>query len=142
MPFFCFVFNWRDCTVKTGSMRKLGQSPIYHYPRSSAHLGYLRQFLTKLVQNLTLCNDCNLISSAHCTQWIVLSKRLLDRLMTHSFFQEFEHMTFGSEVMHSNQYNMSALTREKCILVTNLYWKVLCLALLNLFANILYSFWP
>ena len=45
-------------TVKTGSARKLGQSPIWHYPRSSAYWGYFRQFLTRLVQNLTLRNDC------------------------------------------------------------------------------------
>ena len=75
-PFF--VFNWRDCTVKTGSARKLGQSPICHYPRSSAHWGYFRQFLTRLVQNLTLRNNCNLISSAHRTQRVVLSKRSSD----------------------------------------------------------------
>ena len=54
-----FVFDWRDCTVKTGSARKLGQSPICHHPRSSAHWGYFRQFLTRLVQNLTPRNDCN-----------------------------------------------------------------------------------
>ena len=37
-----------------------------------------RQFLTRLVQNLTLRNDCNLIPSAHGTQQVVLSKRSLD----------------------------------------------------------------
>ena len=36
--------------------------------------GYFGQFLTMLVQNLTLCNDCNLIPLAHGTQRIVLSK--------------------------------------------------------------------
>lgn len=64
----CFVFNWRDCTVKTGSAMNLGQSPICHSPRSSAHWGYFRQFLTRLVQNLTLRNDCNLIPLAYRTQ--------------------------------------------------------------------------
>ena len=63
-----FCFNRHDCTVKTGSAKKLGQSPICHYPRSSAHWGYFGQSLTRLVQNLTLCNDCNLIPSAHGTQ--------------------------------------------------------------------------
>ena len=47
---FLFFLNWCDCTVKTGSARKLGQS------------------LNRLVQNLTLRNDCNLIPSAHGTQ--------------------------------------------------------------------------
>ena len=31
-------------------------------------VGYFRQSLTRLVQNLTLRNDCNLITSAHGTQ--------------------------------------------------------------------------
>ena len=61
----CFVFNWRHCTVKT---RKLGQSPIRHYLRSSAHWRYFRQFLTRLVHKKTLHNDCNLIPSAQGTQ--------------------------------------------------------------------------
>ena len=52
-----FVFNRQDCTVKTGCARKLGQSPICHAPRSSAHQGYFRQFLTRLVKNLTLQKD-------------------------------------------------------------------------------------
>ena len=38
----------------------------------------LTVFLTRLVQNLTLRNDCNLIPSAHGTQRVVLSKRSLD----------------------------------------------------------------
>ena len=36
------------------------------------------QFLIRLVQNLTLRNDCNLIPLAHGTQQVVLSKRSLD----------------------------------------------------------------
>ena len=43
------------------------------------------QFLTRLVQNLTLCNDCNLIPSAHRTQRVVLSKRSLDIHITLEF---------------------------------------------------------
>ena len=75
---FCFVFNWRDCTVKTSSARKLGQLPICHIPSAIATWEYFRQFLTRLVQNLTLRNNCNLIPSAHGTQQVVLSKRSLD----------------------------------------------------------------
>ena len=32
---FFFFLNWCDCTVKRGSTRKLGQKPIWHFPRSS-----------------------------------------------------------------------------------------------------------
>ena len=44
--FFCFafIFNWHECTVKMWTTRKLGQLPICHYPRSSAHWGYFKQF--------------------------------------------------------------------------------------------------
>ena len=39
-------FKWKTklhFILKTGSARKLGQSSICHYPRSSAHWGYFRQ---------------------------------------------------------------------------------------------------
>ena len=64
---FCFELTWHT-SDKTGFLSKLGQSPICHYLSSIANLGYFRQFLTRLVQNLTLRHDCNLIPSAHRTQ--------------------------------------------------------------------------
>ena len=76
--------NWITCVVKIWFTRKsflirisflfssfLNQIlTVCHYPRSSAYWGYFRQILTRLVQNLTLCYDCNLIPSAHGTQWV------------------------------------------------------------------------
>ena len=44
-------------------------------------------FLTRLVQNLTLRNDCNLIPSAHGTQRVVLSMQSLDIHITRLRFQ-------------------------------------------------------
>ena len=41
--------------------------------------------ITRLVQNLTQRNKCNLIPSAHGTQWVVLSKRSLDIHITLEF---------------------------------------------------------
>ena len=46
---------------------------------------YHGSFLTRLVQNLTIRNDCNLIPSPHGTQRVVLSKRLLGIHFTETF---------------------------------------------------------
>ena len=137
--FVCFVFNWRDCTVKTGSARKLGQSPICHYPRSSAHWGYFRQSLTRLVQNLTLRNDCNLIPSAHGTQqlssqcnhwtirgftsWSLPNLRPVPKTWSEDWqctafavsigwfpHTGFEHSTFHSKGKHANRHTTNALS--------------------------------
>ena len=130
-----FVCNWRNCTVKTDSARKLGQSPMCHYPRSSAHWGYFRQSLTRLVQNLTLRNDCNLIPSAHGTQqlfsqcdhgttrgftsWNLPNQRPVAKTwsedwqcsaLSSGWFPHtgFEHSTFRSEGEHANLYTTNA----------------------------------
>ena len=49
---------------------------ICHYPRSSAHWGYFRQFLTRLVQNLTICNNFNLIPLVHGIQLVLFSQSI------------------------------------------------------------------
>ena len=147
MFLFVFVLNWRDCTFMTGSTRKLVQSPICHSPRSTANWGYFRQFLTRLVQNLTLSNNCNLIPSAHGTQQVVLSKWSLDKGFTSPSFPiqrsiskrwsemvedaqlspqvvagtqtrtEFEHSTFRFGGKCNNQYTMIASISNKDILL-------------------------
>ena len=49
------------------------------------NVGYIGQFLTRLVQNLTLRNDCDLIPSAHETQQLSSLNDHWTWLTTHSF---------------------------------------------------------
>ena len=72
----CFVFNWDGVNRLQGEARSISNMSL---PRVQLLIaGYFRRFLTRLVQNLTLRNDCNLTPSAHGTQRVVLSKQSLD----------------------------------------------------------------
>ena len=55
--FLVLVFSW--CNI----LRKLCQLPMLIGIQSSSAREISWQFLTRLIQNLTLCNNCNLIPS-------------------------------------------------------------------------------
>ena len=62
------VFNWRDILMSRPAPKQ-GSFANRQLPTEFYCSGNSRQvFLTRLVQNLTLRNDCNLIPSAHGTQ--------------------------------------------------------------------------
>ena len=57
----------RRTNVKTSSEQG-GYANRQYAVTEFYYSGSVRQFLTRLVQNLTLCKDCDLIPSAHGTQ--------------------------------------------------------------------------
>ena len=79
------VAQWMDSSfVFCSGVYKITGVLSYHTIETSA-LPNLRMFLTMLVQNLTLRNDCNLIPSVNGTQGVVLSKWSLDNWRSTAF---------------------------------------------------------